>query len=71
MLQAAAKNFCKEKLMPKVLMANRHETFDPTNMSDMGELGLLGPTLQGYGCAGVGYVAYGLIANAIEGVDSG
>lgn len=52
-------------------MANRNESFDPMIMQEMGELGLLGPTLKGYGCAGIGYVAYGLIANAIESVDSG
>ena len=55
----------------RVLMANRNESFDPKIMQEMGELGLLGPTLKGYGCAGIGYVAYGLIANAIESVDSG
>lgn len=57
--------------MSRVTLANRNEHFDPNIMKEMGELGLLGPTLQGYGCAGVGYVAYGLIANAIEQTDSG
>jgi alkylation response protein AidB-like acyl-CoA dehydrogenase len=51
--------------------ANRNEVFDVNIMREMGEAGLLGPTLKGYGCAGLGYVAYGLIANAIENVDSG
>lgn len=46
-------------------MANRNETFDINIMKELGSQGLLGPTLKGYNCAGVGYVAYGLIANAI------
>lgn len=71
MVQDSAKTFCQEKLMPRVLMANRHENFDVNIMKEMGEMGLLGPTLKGYGCAGMGYVSYGLIANAIENVDSG
>lgn len=49
-----------------ILMANRKEEFHREIMSEMGELGLLGPTIKGYGCAGVGYVAYGLIAHAVE-----
>lgn len=52
-------------------MANREEKFDISIMKEMGQLGLLGPTLKGYGCAGVNYVSYGLIANAVESVDSG
>lgn len=52
-------------------MANRNETFDREILRDMGKLGFLGSTLKGYGCAGMGYVSYGLAANAIEGVDSG
>jgi len=71
MIQETAKSYCETQLMPRVLLANRNEVFDRKIMSEMGELGLLGPTLKGYGCAGVGYVAYGLIANAIEAVDSG
>lgn len=71
MIQETAKSYCETHLMPRILMANRNEVFDRKIMSEMGELGLLGPTLKGYGCAGVGYVAYGLIANAIEAVDSG
>lgn len=65
------KAFCDDKLMPGILEANRNEKFDTNIMKQMGEMGLLGPTLEGYGCAGLGYVAYGLIANAIESVDSG
>ena len=50
---------------------NRRETFDPEVMREMGELGFLGPTIEDYGGAGLGYVAYGLIAREIERVDSG
>ena len=71
MVYDSAKSYCNDKLLPRVLLANRNETFDRSIMSEMGELGLLGTTLKGYGCAGIGYVAYGLIANAIESVDSG
>lgn len=52
------------------MQANRNATFDKNIMKEMGELGFLGPTIEGYGCAGVGYVSYGLIANAVEQVDS-
>eukprot|EP00621_Florenciella_sp_RCC1693_P007318 CAMPEP_0182548492 /NCGR_PEP_ID=MMETSP1323-20130603/38878_1 /TAXON_ID=236787 /ORGANISM="Florenciella parvula, Strain RCC1693" /LENGTH=126 /DNA_ID=CAMNT_0024759889 /DNA_START=8 /DNA_END=384 /DNA_ORIENTATION=+ len=62
MIYETAKAYAKEELLPGVTMANRHETFDRKIMSDMGELGLLGPTINGYGCAGVGYNSYGLIA---------
>ena len=64
-------DYCQEKLMTRVTMANRHETFDRDIMSEMGELGVLGPTIHGYGCPGVSYVAYGLIAREVERVDSG
>jgi len=63
--------FCQEKLMPRVLLANRHEKFDREIMNDFGELGFLGATLDGYGCAGVNYVCYGLMAREVERVDSG
>jgi glutaryl-CoA dehydrogenase len=63
--------YCQEKLMPRILEANRHEKFDRSIMSEMGSLGLLGCTIQGYGCAGVSSVAYGLIAREVERVDSG
>lgn len=67
----SARDFCDSKLQPRVLEANRKEHFDVNIMREMGEMGFLGPTLHGYGCAGVGYNAYGLIANAVERVDSG
>ncbi len=57
--------------MPRVLEANRHERFDREIMNEMGALGLLGSTIEGYGCAGVNYVCYGLIAREVERVDSG
>jgi len=64
-------DYCQEKLMPRVTLANRNEVFHRDIMSEMGELGVLGPTIQGYGCPGVSYVAYGLIAREVERVDSG
>ena len=66
-----ARDYAQEKLMPRVLEANRHERFDREILREMGELGFLGSTLQGYGCAGVNNVSYGLVAREIERVDSG
>ena len=71
LVRDAARTYCQERLMPRVLEANRHEHFDREIMNEMGELGLLGCTIDGYGCAGLGYVAYGLIAREVERVDSG
>ena len=71
MIRDAAHTYCREKLLPRVLMANRHETFDREIMYEMGALGFLGSTIEGYGCAGVNHVAYGLIAREVERVDSG
>ncbi|CAE7529460.1 gcdh [Symbiodinium microadriaticum] len=71
MIHESAKAYATEHLMPRVTKASREETFDTAIMKEMGNLGLLGSTIQGYGCAGVGYVAYGLIANAVESCDSG
>lgn len=65
------KTYCQDKLMPRILMANRNEKFDREIMPEMGAIGVLGPTIQGYGCAGVSSVAYGLIAREVERVDSG
>ncbi|XP_065343099.1 glutaryl-CoA dehydrogenase, mitochondrial [Cloeon dipterum] len=65
------KTYCQEKLMPRVLMANRNEVFDREIMSELGSIGVLGATIKGYGCAGVSSVAYGLLAREIERVDSG
>jgi glutaryl-CoA dehydrogenase len=67
----AAAAYCQERLQTRVLMAARHETFDRKIMSEMGELGLLGTTIEGYGCAGLNSVCYGLVAREVERVDSG
>lgn len=67
----SARNYCQDKLMPRVLEANRNEVFDPAIMTEMGEQGLLGATIEGYGCAGLNYVCYGLVAREVERVDSG
>src|SRR5687768_11684413 len=71
MVRDSARAYAQDKLMSRVLEANRHEHFDRGIMTEMGELGLLGPTIDGYGCAGVGYVSHGLIAREVERVDSG
>ncbi len=72
MIRDTAHQYCQEKLMPRVLMANREERFDREIMTELGELGLLGATLpEEYGCAGVNYVCYGLVAREVERVDSG
>ncbi|MDI4636085.1 MULTISPECIES: acyl-CoA dehydrogenase [Halomonadaceae] len=71
MVQRTAHDYCQDKLLPRVLEANRHEHFDREIMNEMGELGLLGATLDGYGGAGLNYVSYGLIAREVERVDSG
>lgn len=70
-IRDAAHHYCQNSLMPRILEANRHETFDREIMREMGKLGFLGCTIEGYGCAGVNHVAYGLIAREIERVDSG
>jgi glutaryl-CoA dehydrogenase len=71
MARDSAHAYCQEKLFPRVLEANRHERFDREIMNEMGALGFLGATIEGYGCAGVNYVSYGLIAREVERVDSG
>ena len=71
MIRDSAREYCQSKLMPRVLEANRHERFDREIMNEMGQLGLLGITVDGYGCAGASYVAYGLVAREVERVDSG
>ncbi|MEY5022396.1 MAG: hypothetical protein RIS72_971, partial [Pseudomonadota bacterium] len=67
----AAHNFCQEKLQTRVLMAARHEKFDREIMNEFGSMGFLGSTIDGYGCAGLNYVSYGLVAREVERVDSG
>jgi glutaryl-CoA dehydrogenase len=72
LVQQTAAEYCQAKLMPRVLEANRHEVFHREIMTEMGELGLLGPTIpEEYGGAGIGYVSYGLVAREVERVDSG
>ena len=71
MIRDSARDYCQDKLMPRVVKANRHETFDREILNEMGALGFLGSTIEGYGCAGVNYVSYGLIAREVERVDSG
>jgi glutaryl-CoA dehydrogenase len=71
MVRDTARNFAREVLFPGVIEVSRHETFDVNIMRQMGELGLLGSTIDGYGCANVSHVAYGLVAREIEWVDSG
>ena len=72
MIRDTARKYCQEKLMTRVLEANRHETFDREIFNEMGEMGLLGSTLpEEYGCAGLNSVCYGLIAREVERVDSG
>jgi glutaryl-CoA dehydrogenase len=70
-LRDAAATYCQDKLQTRVLMAARHETFDREIMTEMGRMGLLGSTIEGYGCAGLNHVAYGLMAREVERVDSG
>ena len=68
----AAQAYCQERLAPRVLEAFRHESTDPAIFREMGELGLLGPTIpEAYGGAGLNYVCYGLVAREVERVDSG
>ena len=69
-IQKTAQDYCDNSLMPRIQKANREEFFDKEIYKELGELGLLGPHIKGYGCAGVSNVAYGLIAREIERVDS-
>jgi glutaryl-CoA dehydrogenase len=67
----AAHQYCQERLQTRVLMAARHEKFDREIMNELGALGMLGSTIDGYGCPGVNHVSYGLVAREVERVDSG
>ncbi|MDC3313634.1 acyl-CoA dehydrogenase [Gammaproteobacteria bacterium] len=69
-IQNTARDYCQSELMPRILEANRNEVFDKDIYKEMGNLGFLGAPIEGYGCAGVNYVSYGLIAREIERVDS-
>jgi len=70
MIRDAARAYAQEKLMPRIRDWNREERFEREVMRELGELGFLGATLRGYGCAGVSYVAYGLIMRELERVDT-
>ncbi|TCD64027.1 hypothetical protein EIP91_004661 [Steccherinum ochraceum] len=70
-IRDTARDFCQERLAPRVLENLRTEEFDPKILSEMGDMGLLGVTIDGYGCAGATNVAYGLVAREVERVDSG
>jgi glutaryl-CoA dehydrogenase len=71
MVRDSARAYCQEKLLPRVLEATRKEKFDREILNEMGALGFLGSTIDGYGCAGVNHVSYGLTAREVERVDSG
>ena len=71
MVMDSARAYCQDKLMPRILEANRNEICEPEIFREMGALGLLGLTIDGYGCAGMNYVTYGLVAREVERVDSG
>ncbi|MEO7938870.1 MAG: acyl-CoA dehydrogenase [Burkholderiaceae bacterium] len=70
MIRDAARDYAQQRLMPRILMAHRNETFDVEVMREMAELGFLGATIEGFGCAGISYVGYGLIAREFERVDT-
>ncbi|WP_046158857.1 acyl-CoA dehydrogenase [Chromobacterium vaccinii] len=71
LVRQSAHEYCQQRLLPRVLTANREERFDREIINEMGELGFLGCTIEGYGCAGLSHVAYGLVAREVERVDSG
>ncbi|KNC96415.1 glutaryl-CoA dehydrogenase, mitochondrial [Spizellomyces punctatus DAOM BR117] len=71
LVRDSARDYSQTKLLPRVIEATRNEKFDRNIMYELGELGMLGSTINGYGCAGVSSVAYGLIAREVERVDSG
>ena len=71
MVRKSAQRYCQESLMPRIIEANRNEVFDPCIATEMGAIGLLGSTIHGYGCSGLNYVCYGLVAREVERVDSG
>jgi glutaryl-CoA dehydrogenase len=70
LIRDSARQYAQERLMPRILEANRNEVIDRDVITEMGELGLLGATIDGYGCAGASYTSYGLVAREIERVDS-
>lgn len=71
MVRNSVHDYCQEQLLPRVTEIFRNESFDRAIMREMGEMGMLGSTIEGYGCAGLNHVCYGLIAREVEAVDSG
>ena len=71
MIRDSVQAYCRQQLLPRVLEGFRHERFDREILREMGALGMLGSTIDGYGCPGLNHVAYGLIAHEVESVDSG
>ena len=71
LVRDTAEQYAQDRLAPRIQSAYRNEIIDLDIFTEMGSLGLLGPTIEGYGCAGVSYVSYGLTARAVEMVDSG
>lgn len=71
LVRDTVRDYCRNELLPRVREANRHERFDREIMNEMGALGMLGSTIDGYGCAGLNYVCYGLAAREVEAIDSG
>lgn len=70
MIRDTARDYAQSHLMPRIIEANRDESFDRTVMKEMADLGFLGATIDGYGCAGISYVSYGLIMREFERVDT-
>lgn len=70
LIQDSAYQYAQDKLMPRILEGNRHETYDISVFKELAELGFLGMTIKGYGCAGSSYLSYGLVARELERVDS-
>jgi len=70
MVRDSVRRYCEENLKPRILQANREEYFHREILTEMGELGMLGSVIEGYGCPGLNYVSYGLIAKEVERVDS-
>ena len=66
LIRDSARDYAQGQLMPRILEANRNEVIDRDVITEMGELGLLGATIDGYGCAGVNYVSYGLVARRLN-----
>ena len=70
MVRDSVRRYCQEQLQPRILKAHREERFDREILTEMGQLGMLGSVLEGYGCGGLSYVCYGLMTREIERVDS-